>query len=1426
MKKLFKENLKPLIVLLSVVLVLLIVLGISKYTDFKLKTSASLEYTLTDADRQIGQIGNIKESTVVLRQTGLGPWDSDNSPGNDMNEENDIVRSFDQITWTIENTTQLKNEQDGVSYSGGVLAVKASISQEEAKYAKWDVNSMNWALNPKVSSDGTTFTAYYKMPTDSVTIPGKQTLIYVLQVLGAPNGLEITPKFTTSLYGNQESETYEYTDSKIKVSAAPSYNITIKKNDYLSYRGHFDFSQKDEVSNPTASSIYGTMLGYGIGLQLYNPETTKKLKGIEIPTGDITFDITLSEQLGGEDVTNRPGYIPTLWEYFENVLTDVGKNGRRMFWNGVQFTRYARDTVPYNAFGTTATTANCYNGGNWNIVQDTVQKNKYHVTVKDYEFDLYNHIFPIKNPNDSATYVRYTENIGFFSTGYIQAIMQYSTETEVSISAYMKVELSNLKATSISGATTTIDKEDNDNHVNSLVPLEPPGTYYKYQYFVDTSIPATQVIWYGSSYLLATSPSGGDAVASIGSDIYLASNFDISSLNQDKIKSLNLLQKFDDEALEPVEGLDSTSAYYYIRDNTANLAQIGDLKVLYAGKTNKTGWDSDDEMNDAKEEDLVYFDSIASLKNAGYVCVAILYEERNAIIYPGRAVSYAVKVKVKDTAQIGKVYQTTNTVKGWKDNISGSHLNSNDSYPTPTIYMYNPQKYVKSIIDSNGQVEMGTHAPTFYYGNSLYIASAKLKVQKNIVDKENGKEKINYNLDKNETVATYKISPILENDRLKTPLKVNVRIEETLPKGLTYIPNSSNYQEPEITNNQDGTTTLVWHKPNSIINQEIEPITYKAHISEESSNGTQYETITEVKEEVSSGESYKIGNVKTKERQANISIQVINLASYNLHKETETPVIEVNDRGNYIVKSVNKTDDDLTTFRMLDILPYVGDARGTSYSGNYVVESIKLKLINISTLEEVSNSGIKLYTSSDINVRNSVNVKDNNFATTNEWQEITPNTTINRALTGFALKGTLPAKTRVEVEFVIKTNGNKPLDIYNNSATVQTNVDTEEMVSPIIKIEVVKRSLDGTVWLDENLNGLMDSNESKLSGVKVTLLTGNGAKAKDINGQDVEPIITDNSGYYKFENLAKSEYKVKIEYPTIYEVTTPKVGEDKKINSKIETQSETGILKTLNTLAQGDLQERYVNAGLVYKQVDVIVNHIDKQTGELLGKVTDTGRINQRYTGKSKNFEEYILVEKPENETIVLKDGENVLNYYYSKVSGGVIEKHIDINTDEILANEVHEGKVGDPYDIKSREFENYELVLDKLPNNSKGKMTEEEIEVKYYYVKKTRVIVKYLDKETNEDLVDPETIDGHENDLYNTEPKDIKDYQLVEIPDNKEGKMTEEEITVIYYYQKIKKSSSPQTGDSTHIVMWITLLTISILTVVFTINYIKKGNK
>ena len=42
-------------------------------------------------------------------KTGTGPWDDNDEAGNDSSEDNNIVRSFDQVTYTIESTMALKD---------------------------------------------------------------------------------------------------------------------------------------------------------------------------------------------------------------------------------------------------------------------------------------------------------------------------------------------------------------------------------------------------------------------------------------------------------------------------------------------------------------------------------------------------------------------------------------------------------------------------------------------------------------------------------------------------------------------------------------------------------------------------------------------------------------------------------------------------------------------------------------------------------------------------------------------------------------------------------------------------------------------------------------------------------------------------------------------------------------------------------------------------------------------------------------------------------------------------------------------------------------------------------------------------------------------------------------------------------------------
>ena len=65
------------------------------------------EIDIQDLKEVNGDLGYITSAEAKVK-TGVGPFDDNDDPGNDSSEENNIVRSFDQITWTYELTFGLK----------------------------------------------------------------------------------------------------------------------------------------------------------------------------------------------------------------------------------------------------------------------------------------------------------------------------------------------------------------------------------------------------------------------------------------------------------------------------------------------------------------------------------------------------------------------------------------------------------------------------------------------------------------------------------------------------------------------------------------------------------------------------------------------------------------------------------------------------------------------------------------------------------------------------------------------------------------------------------------------------------------------------------------------------------------------------------------------------------------------------------------------------------------------------------------------------------------------------------------------------------------------------------------------------------------------------------------------------------------------
>ena len=225
-------------------------------------------------------------TSIELKQlkTGTGPWDDNDEAGNDSSANNLIVRSFDQVTWTIENTMEITN--DAEKYTGGRLYFEVTIPDEfTSETFKWDLDSMNWIEEPQVSSDGMTLTGYYSMKTTDTTVPGKQNLIFTGKVLGARNGTVLDPIFKTWLNGNTEDEYCTAKFDKITVSSTPNYNVKIARNGSCANRTTITLDG-EEVS--------GRMFGYVVIFQLYNTSASKGMKGVEYPTGEFLTDIKLN----------------------------------------------------------------------------------------------------------------------------------------------------------------------------------------------------------------------------------------------------------------------------------------------------------------------------------------------------------------------------------------------------------------------------------------------------------------------------------------------------------------------------------------------------------------------------------------------------------------------------------------------------------------------------------------------------------------------------------------------------------------------------------------------------------------------------------------------------------------------------------------------------------------------------------------------------------------------------------------------------------------------------------------------------------------------------------------------------------------------------------------------------------------------------
>ena len=151
------------------------------------------------------------------------------------------------------------------------------------------------------------------------------------------------------------------------------------------------------------------------------------------------------------------------------------------------------------------------------------------------------------------------------------------------------------------------------------------------------------------------------------------------------------------------------------------------------------------------------------------------------------------------------------------------------------------------------------------------------------------------------------------------------------------------------------------------------------------------------------------------------------------------------------------------------------------------------------------------------------------------------------------------------------------LNVVNTETQLLPSAGTTLTTSDLHRISLrlpILGTVGDKVFSDANRNGLQDSGESGVPGVTVTLLDSSGTA---VSG--VDPVTTDSSGNYLFENLPLGSYRVRFtNLPTGTVFTTADVGTNDAIDS--DANVATGVTPAV-TLTETAPDVRTLDAGLV-----------------------------------------------------------------------------------------------------------------------------------------------------------------------------------------------------------------------------------------------------
>lgn len=273
---------------------------------------------------------------LIDRITGTAPFDKDNERGDDKDETNDIVRSYDTVTYDYEYTLTPDSTMD--YYRRTRVGFRFELPYPKDKVT-FDAEKMGWVdhtpgYEPKLTTetiDGTVTQVYtcYRLlePTSqSPTVnPGTGSIGLSVAVKGAPHGYRFHPTVKAWPAWDASNPTNtgthkraEDTPKDVTVSAKLNLNVSLKA--YAVGGGVYDFGTGDaSAPNKSLGKVSGRQLHVGAMVSMRWPDRSKGMKGIEAPRGRISYTLHVKNVFRDEDAgqTKHAGerkWQPLLWD--------------------------------------------------------------------------------------------------------------------------------------------------------------------------------------------------------------------------------------------------------------------------------------------------------------------------------------------------------------------------------------------------------------------------------------------------------------------------------------------------------------------------------------------------------------------------------------------------------------------------------------------------------------------------------------------------------------------------------------------------------------------------------------------------------------------------------------------------------------------------------------------------------------------------------------------------------------------------------------------------------------------------------------------------------------------------------------------------------------------------------------------------------